>query len=61
MKRDAAREERLRRARYWERHERIKMIKRIAGAIAIVVVMLAASAVVLYAAVRLIRAAWGAS
>lgn len=61
MKRDAAREERLRQARYWERRERFELIKRIAGVVAIVVVMLAASAVVLYAAVRLIRAAWGQS
>ena len=54
---DEIREERLRQARHWERRERFELIKRIAGVSAVVVVMLAASAVVLYAAVRL----WGQS
>lgn len=59
--RDRERERRLEQARYWEQRERIELIKKILGVMAIVVLFVAASAGMLYGAVRLIRAAWGAS
>lgn len=59
--RDRERELRLERARHWEQRERIALAKKILGVMAIVAVFIVVSAGMLYGAVRLVRAAWGAS
>lgn len=59
--RDRERELRLERARHWEQRERIALAKKILGVMAIVAVFIVVSAVQRDGAVRLVRAAWGAS
>lgn len=55
------REQRAEAARYWERRQRIALVKTILKVAGVVLGLLATGAGALYLAVRLVRLAWGQS